>query len=79
LGAQINIFLYGEGVHHDTDGSFSSTNPALSSLVQRIFKVNDEVRQGTHTSNRENDVLTQALETRSTQVTLKEPILFLGN
>jgi hypothetical protein len=41
--------------------AWSSTNPALSNLVQSIFEVNDEVRQGTHTSSRENDVLTQAL------------------
>ena len=34
----------------------------MSSLVQRIFEVNDEVRKGTHSANRENDVLTQALE-----------------
>ena len=33
----------------------------MSSLVQRISKVNDEVRKGTHNTNRENDVLTQAL------------------
>ena len=63
MGAQIDIFLYGEGVHHDPDGSFSSTNLAMSSLVQRISEVNDEVRKGkgTRSTNRENDVLTQAL------------------
>ena len=33
----------------------------MSSLVQRISEVNDEVRKGTHNTNRENDVLTQAL------------------
>ena len=49
------------GVHHGSDGSFSSTNPAKSSLIQRTSKVNDEVRKGTHNTNRENDVLTQAL------------------
>ena len=52
------------GVHHDTDGSFSSTNPAMSSLVQRISEVNEEVRKGTRTTNRENDVLTQALRNK---------------
>ena len=52
------------GVHHDTDGSFSSTNPSLSSLVHRISKVNDKVRQGTRTSNRDNDMLTQALRNK---------------
>ena len=46
------------------DGSFSSTNPAMSSLVQRISKVNDEVRKGTHSTNRENNVLTQALRNK---------------
>ena len=51
-------FCMARGVHHDTDGTFSSTNPALSSLIQRISEVNDEVRQGTHTSNRENGVVT---------------------
>ena len=57
-------FCMARGVHHDTDGSFSSTNLALSSLIQRISEVNDEVRQGTRTSNRENDVLTQALRNK---------------
>ena len=57
-------FCMARGVHHDTNGRFSSTNPALSSLIQRISEVNDEVRQGTHTSNRENDVLTQALRNK---------------
>ena len=52
------------GVHHSPNGSFSSTNPAMSSLVQRISKVNDEVRKGTRTPNRENDVLTQALKNK---------------
>ena len=33
----------------------------MSSLVQRISEINDEVRKGTHNTNRENDVLTQAL------------------
>ena len=46
------------GVHHDTDGSFSATNPAMSNLIQWISEVTDEVRQGTHTSNRENGVVT---------------------
>ena len=64
MGAHIDIFLYGEGVHHGLDESFSSTNPAMSSLVQRISEVNDEVRKGTSSTNRENDVLTQALENK---------------
>ena len=64
MGAQIDIFLYGEGVHHVLNRSFSSTNPAMSSLVQRISEVNDEVRKGTHNTNRENDVLTQALRNK---------------
>jgi hypothetical protein len=33
----------------------------MSNLVQRISEVNDEVKKGTHITNRENDVLTQAL------------------
>jgi hypothetical protein len=36
----------------------------MSNLVQRISEVNDEVRKGTRTINRENDVLTQALENK---------------
>ena len=36
----------------------------MSSLIQRIFEVNDEVRKGTHNTNRENDVLTQALKNK---------------
>jgi hypothetical protein len=36
----------------------------MSSLIQRISEVNDEVRQWTGTSERENDVLTQALENK---------------
>ena len=60
-----SIYFYmARGVHHGPDGSFSSTNLAMSSLVQRISKVNDEVRKGTHSTNRENDVLTQALENK---------------
>ena len=54
-------FCMAMGVHHGPDGSFSSTNPTMSSLVQRIPEVNDEVRKGTRNTNRENDVLTQAL------------------
>jgi hypothetical protein len=33
----------------------------MSNLVQRISEVTYEVRQGTRTTDRENDVLTQAL------------------
>ena len=36
----------------------------MSELIQRISQVTKEVRQGTRTSNREKDVLTQALETK---------------
>ena len=36
----------------------------MSELIQRISQVTEEVRQGTHTSNREKDVLTQALGTK---------------
>jgi hypothetical protein len=36
----------------------------MSDLVQRISKVTNKVRQGTPTSNREKDVLTQALRDR---------------
>jgi hypothetical protein len=36
----------------------------MSDLAQRISEVTNEVRQGTRTSNREKDVLTQALENR---------------
>ena len=54
-------FCMASGIHHGLNGSFSSTNLAMSSLVQRISEVNDEVRKGTHNTNRGNDVLTQAL------------------
>ena len=74
-----SIYFYmARGVHHGPDGSFSSTNLAMSSLVQRIYKVNDEVRKGTHSTNRENDVSPKHSETRSTMVALEEPVLFLG-
>ena len=36
----------------------------MSSLVQRISEVNDEVRKGTRSTNRENGVLTQALRNK---------------
>ena len=57
-------FCMARGVHHGLDGSFSSTNLAMSSPIQMISKVNDEVRKGTHTTNRKNDALTQALENK---------------
>ena len=57
-------FCMASEVHHGPDRSFSSTNPAMSSLVQRISEVNEEVRKGTRTTNRENDVLTQALRNK---------------
>jgi hypothetical protein len=50
------IYYIRRNVRHAKDGSFSSTNPAMSQLIQR--------RQGTHTSNSEKDVLTQALGTK---------------
>ena len=36
----------------------------MSELIQRISQVTKEVRQGTCTSNREKDMLTQALRTK---------------
>ena len=57
-------FCMARGVHHGSDGSFSSTNPSMSSLNQMISKVKVEVRKGTHSTNRENDVLLQALQTK---------------
>ena len=36
----------------------------MSELIKRISQVTEEVRQGTRTSNREKDVLTQALGTK---------------
>ena len=50
------IYYMGRNVRHAKDGSFSSTNPPMSELMQR--------RQGTRISNREKDVLTQALGTK---------------
>jgi hypothetical protein len=58
------LYCMAREVRHAPDGSFSSQNPAMSDLVQRISEVTNEVRQGTRTSNREKDVLTQALENR---------------
>jgi hypothetical protein len=54
-------YCMARGVHHAADGSFTSDNPSMSSLVTRISEVHEEVMQGTRTSNRENDVLTHAL------------------
>ena len=60
-----SIYFYmARGVNHGPDGSFSSTNPAMSSLIQRISEVNDEVRKGTRSTNRENEMITQALENK---------------
>ena len=36
----------------------------MSELIQRISQITEEVRQWTRTSNREKDVLTQALKTK---------------
>ena len=36
----------------------------MSELIQRISQVTEEARQGTRSSNREKDVLTQALRTK---------------
>jgi hypothetical protein len=36
----------------------------MSNLIRRIFEVTNEVRQGTYTTDRENDVLTQALRNK---------------
>ena len=58
------IYCMGRNVRHTEDGSFSSTNQPMSELIQRISQVTEEVRQGTRTSNREKDVLTQALRTK---------------
>ena len=56
------LYCMGRNVWHAEDGSFSSSNQPMSELIERIPKVTEEVRQGTRTSNREKDVLTQALE-----------------
>ena len=58
------IYCMGRNVRHAEDRSFSSTNQPMSELIQRISQVTEEVRQGTRTSNREKDVLTQALGTK---------------
>ena len=58
------LYCMGRNVHHAEDGSFSSTNPPMSELIQTISQVTKEVRQGTRISNREKDVLTQALGTK---------------
>jgi hypothetical protein len=54
-------YVMARGTRHGPDGSFTYENPSTSSIVTRISKVNEEVMQGIRTSNRENDVLTQAL------------------
>jgi hypothetical protein len=48
-------------VHHGLDESFTSENPSMNSLIIKISKINKEMMQGTRSSNRENDLLTQAL------------------
>jgi hypothetical protein len=58
------LYCMAREVRHTPDGSFTSQNSAMSDLVQRISEVTNEVRQGTRTSNREKDVLTQALGNR---------------
>ena len=58
------LYCMGRNVRHAEDGSFSSSNQPMSELIQRISQVTEEVRQGTRTSNREKDVLTQALGTK---------------
>ena len=61
----ISILYYiGRNVRHAEDRSFGSSNQSMSELIQRISQVTEEVRQGTRTSNREKDVLTQALGTK---------------
>jgi hypothetical protein len=55
------FYAMARGAHHGLDGSLTSENPSMSRLVTRISEVNEEVMQGIRTSNRENDVLTQAL------------------
>jgi hypothetical protein len=64
LGAKIVIYRMGRNICHAEDGCFSSTNPPMSNLIQRISQVTEEVRQGTRTSNREKDVPTQALRNK---------------
>jgi hypothetical protein len=54
-------FCMVRGVHHGLDGGITSENPSMSNLVTKISEINEEVMQGTRTSSRENDVLTQAL------------------
>jgi hypothetical protein len=58
------LYYMAREVRHAPNGSFSSQNPAMSDLIQRISEVTNEMRQGTRTSNREKDVLTQALRNR---------------
>ena len=38
------LYCMGRNVRHAEDGSFSSTNPPMSDLIQRISQVTDEVR-----------------------------------
>ena len=61
------LYCMGRNVLHAEDGSFSSSNQPMSELIQRISQVTEEVRQGTRTSNREKDMLTQALRTKEHQ------------
>ena len=58
------LYCMARNVRHVEDRSFSSTNPPMSELIQRISQVTEEMRQGTHISNREKDVLTRALGTK---------------
>ena len=58
------LYCMGRNVCHTEYESFSSTNPCMRELIQRISQVTEEVRQGTRTSNSKKDMLTQALETK---------------
>ena len=64
IGSPSVLYCMGRNVRHTEDGSFSSSNQPMSEFIQTISQVTEEVRQGTHTSNREKDVLTQALGTK---------------
>jgi hypothetical protein len=55
------FFAMARGARHSPNGSLTFEKPSMRSLNTRISKINEEVMQGTRTSNRENDVLTQAL------------------
>ena len=71
-------YLLIRGARYNSDGSLSASSEPVTDLLQKISSLTEEVNRGIRNSDRENDVLTQALGTRSTPVAQEEPGMFLG-